>query len=247
MSAAREILQGVDLTVRSGEVHAVMGPNGSGKSTLSHVLMGKPGYEVTGGSVHLDGVDLLALPDVAAGAGRPVPRHAVPDRGARRVARRRARAKPSGQSASRRRRRARAHRRRGRAHRLRRAVPRPAAQRRPVRRREEAQRDAAAGRAPAQDRHARRARLRSRRRRPAGREPPRRGRTTNEGTAPSACSPSPTTAGCSRSCGPTACTCSSSGRIVQRAAPSWPTSSSGAATRSSGRGRGRGRLVVAGR
>src|SRR5690606_28865237 len=46
---------------RSGEVHAVMGPNGSGKSTLAHVLMGRPGYEVTGGSVSLDGVDLLAL------------------------------------------------------------------------------------------------------------------------------------------------------------------------------------------
>jgi len=58
----REILRGVDLTVRSGEVHAVMGRNGSGKSTLSHVLMGKPGYEVLGGSVTLDGVDLLALP-----------------------------------------------------------------------------------------------------------------------------------------------------------------------------------------
>jgi len=57
----REILRGVSLTVRSGEVHAVMGPNGSGKSTLSHVLMGKPGYEVTGGSVTLDGVDVLAL------------------------------------------------------------------------------------------------------------------------------------------------------------------------------------------
>ena len=77
-------------TVRSGEVHAVMGPNGSGKSTLSHVLMGKPGYEVTGGSVTLDGVDLLALATVGAGPGRPVPGHAVPDRGARRVARRRA-------------------------------------------------------------------------------------------------------------------------------------------------------------
>ena len=58
----REILQGVDLTVRSGEVHAVMGPNGSGKSTLSHVVMGRPGYEVTGGSVTLDGVELLDLP-----------------------------------------------------------------------------------------------------------------------------------------------------------------------------------------
>jgi Fe-S cluster assembly ATP-binding protein len=58
----KEILRGVDVTVRSGEVHAVMGPNGSGKSTLSNVLMGKAGYEVTGGSVTLDGVDLLALP-----------------------------------------------------------------------------------------------------------------------------------------------------------------------------------------
>jgi Fe-S cluster assembly ATP-binding protein len=57
----KEILRGVDLTVRSGEVHAVMGPNGSGKSTLAHVIMGKPGYEVLGGSVTLDGVDLLTL------------------------------------------------------------------------------------------------------------------------------------------------------------------------------------------
>jgi Fe-S cluster assembly ATP-binding protein len=59
---SREILRGIDLEVRSGEVHAVMGPNGSGKSTLSHVLMGRPGYEVTGGQVLLDGQDLLSLP-----------------------------------------------------------------------------------------------------------------------------------------------------------------------------------------
>ncbi len=59
--AGREILTGVTLTVRSGEVHAVMGPNGSGKSTLSNVLMGKPGYTVTGGTATLDGTDLLGL------------------------------------------------------------------------------------------------------------------------------------------------------------------------------------------
>src|SRR3954447_6597276 len=57
-----EILKGVDLEVASGRVEAVMGPNGSGKSTLQHVLMGRPGYEVTAGSVTLDGDDLLALP-----------------------------------------------------------------------------------------------------------------------------------------------------------------------------------------
>jgi Fe-S cluster assembly ATP-binding protein len=57
-----EILKGIDLTIRSGEVHAVMGPNGSGKSTLSHVIMGRPGYEVLGGTVTLDGADILAMP-----------------------------------------------------------------------------------------------------------------------------------------------------------------------------------------
>jgi Fe-S cluster assembly ATP-binding protein len=60
--AGRPILDGIDLTVRSGEVHAVMGPNGSGKSTLAHVLMGRPGYRVTGGAVTIDGEDILTLP-----------------------------------------------------------------------------------------------------------------------------------------------------------------------------------------
>src|SRR5882757_7475697 len=59
---SRQILNGVSLEVSSGEVHALMGPNGSGKSTLSHVLMGHPEYEVTGGSVTLDGEELLGLP-----------------------------------------------------------------------------------------------------------------------------------------------------------------------------------------
>src|SRR5262249_43163672 len=57
-----EILHGVDLELRSGEVHALMGPNGSGKSTLSHALMGRSGYDVTGGSIVLDGEELVGLP-----------------------------------------------------------------------------------------------------------------------------------------------------------------------------------------
>jgi Fe-S cluster assembly ATP-binding protein len=57
----KEILKGIDLTIPSGQVHAIMGPNGSGKSTLSYVLSGRDGYEVTQGSVAFDGKDLLAL------------------------------------------------------------------------------------------------------------------------------------------------------------------------------------------
>jgi Fe-S cluster assembly ATP-binding protein len=56
------ILKGIDITVSSGQVHAVMGPNGAGKSTLSAAVLGKPGYVITDGSVFLDDVDLLALP-----------------------------------------------------------------------------------------------------------------------------------------------------------------------------------------
>ena len=56
-----EILQGIDLTVGKGEVHAIMGPNGSGKTTLAYALMGHPAYVVTGGEVHWKGRDILKL------------------------------------------------------------------------------------------------------------------------------------------------------------------------------------------
>src|SRR5450830_1256388 len=57
----KEILRGVDLTVKAGETHAIMGPNGSGKSTLAYSIAGHPKYNVTSGTVTLDGVDVLAL------------------------------------------------------------------------------------------------------------------------------------------------------------------------------------------
>ena len=68
--ADKPILKGLSLTVNAGEVHAIMGPNGAGKSTLSYVLGGRPGYDVTGGSVSLEGADLLDMdPHERAAAG----------------------------------------------------------------------------------------------------------------------------------------------------------------------------------
>ena len=74
----KEILKGLDLTVNPGEVHAIMGPNGSGKSTFAGVLAGRDRAEVTGGTVTLDGKDLLALTPEARAVSGPLPGLPVP-------------------------------------------------------------------------------------------------------------------------------------------------------------------------
>ena len=80
---AKPILTGVDLTIAAGETHAIMGPNGSGKSTLAYSLAGHPKYQITSGSVTLDGAGRAGDDRRRARPRRDVPRHAVPGRGAR--------------------------------------------------------------------------------------------------------------------------------------------------------------------
>ena len=196
-----------------------MGPNGSGKSTLSHVLMGKPGYEVLGGSVTLDGVDLLALPTwqraqaglflamqypievpgvslgrhaPRVGAAPPAP---IPSCVAARVTAEADRI--------------------GFDH----APRRPPAQRRPLRRREEAQRDAAARRARARSSPSSTSSTPASTSMPCGRARRRVEAATKERDPPSACSPSPTTAACSPSCKPDVVHVLARGRIQLTGGP----------------------------
>ena len=85
--AGHEVLQGIDLKIEAGEIHAVMGPNRAGKSTLGNVLMGDRAYEVLAGSVTLDGLELLGLDTYRPRAGRSVFCTAGPDGGSGRTTR----------------------------------------------------------------------------------------------------------------------------------------------------------------
>ena len=172
---AKEILKGVTLTIKDGETHAIMGPNGSGKSTLAYSIAGHPKYDVTGGSVTLDGVDVLAMSvDERARAGLFLAmQYPVEVPGVSVVqlpADRQDRARRRGSQA--------AHLGQGRQRGARAAQPRPDVrhpqrQRGVLRRREEAPRDRPARAAQPEDRDPRRDRLRPRHRRAQDR---RRGR-----------------------------------------------------------------------
>ena len=85
----KKILNGLDLMIEKGKVHAIMGPNGSGKSTLAYVLAGKTDYQVTAGEVLFDGEVLLAMPAGRARRARRLPRLPVPDGNPRRSGARR--------------------------------------------------------------------------------------------------------------------------------------------------------------
>ena len=215
----KEILRGVDLTVKSGETHAIMGPNGSGKSTLAYSIAGHPKYTVTGGTVTLDGEDVLAMKRRRARPRRPLPRDAVPRRGARRHGEQ---LPAHGQDGHRRRGAQAAHLGQGRqgghgqpAHGPR--VRRAQRQRGLLRRREEAPRDPPDGAAQAQGGHPRRDRLGPRRRRAQDRL---RGRQPRQGRPPTSAScSSPTTRASCATSSPTSCTSSSTARIVEEGGP----------------------------
>ena len=229
-AGTREILRGVDLTVRAGETHAIMGPNGSGKSTLAYSIAGHPKYTVTGGTVTLDGEDVLAMTvDERARAGLflamqyPVE---VPGVSVSNFLRTR-------QDRDRRRGAQAAHLGQGGqggdgAARHRPGLRRAQRQRGLLRRREEAPRDPAARAAQAEDRDPRRDRLRPRHRRAAGglrgRQPgPRERRDRRAAHHPLHADPALHQAR-------TSCTSSSTAGSSRRAAASSPTGSRPRAT-----------------